>query len=771
MTRLKIPYGTTTALTNNVVQEREVAYDTTLARLVYGDGSAEGGVRLANYSELAAADGAMDARVDALEAKQTSTAMTAVVQAVTVALARVALGFPAALDAFWTAVSKPAARDAINVPKVFHVKDYGALCDARTVFDGAMTNGSAVLTSATAAFTSADVGKSIGVMGARSDSGSSKRPLVTTISVFTSSTQVTLAATAQQTVSNAEVCFGTDDAAAVQDAVDAADTFGGGRVYVPEDTIIGTELDFSGVHHVQLCSDAFAHAVDETGFSDDLPYSLSQIAGKLIWLGADGGYVVKHDIGQWTDGSWVKPQGNGFTNICVDCFGRASGVLRSFSALSTRIHRLVGARFTTYGLNFGTTSNATAAAAMGNTASSYVIVSESVLVNRGAPVFGAKALALWGDKGDSGGNFNYGNFTNCHFVIENDGSLENLRIEQVDTTDFIGCVWNARMVLHAADTGNLSLYNLIHPDTELITDAPSAASTTVTLPVGFYTLTVTSGTGGTAAVSGGTATTANTGTASNGTPDDFEVTVAGTVTITRTGTLTAWSLKARNRNCQSRTVSLHSCSGLVVAKKSALGAGFHAQNHYISGYDVENIVTMPIIEPGADVYIESNARTDQSVGAMQWGGDIAGLQVALTSNQTIANGSQSALSWPTPVVESLDLWDSGSPTRVTFGHATNPHQANNVRRARFDAQATFASSATGYRFLSLLKNGTTRYFLATQAGVGGGNITILSGSIMLPIAPGDYFELQMLQDSGGDLNALAEIASVGGASRLDVTCF
>lgn len=47
MARLKPPYGTTAQLTSNVVQERELAYDSTLQRFVMGDGSDASGRPLA----------------------------------------------------------------------------------------------------------------------------------------------------------------------------------------------------------------------------------------------------------------------------------------------------------------------------------------------------------------------------------------------------------------------------------------------------------------------------------------------------------------------------------------------------------------------------------------------------------------------------------------------------------------------------------------------------------------------------------------------------
>lgn len=69
MARLKPPFGTTAALTSAVVQERDLAYDTTLDRFVMGDGSAAAGKPLAFLSDVGGAP--------------ISSAMTPVVQAAT----------------------------------------------------------------------------------------------------------------------------------------------------------------------------------------------------------------------------------------------------------------------------------------------------------------------------------------------------------------------------------------------------------------------------------------------------------------------------------------------------------------------------------------------------------------------------------------------------------------------------------------------------------------------------------------------------------------
>ncbi|MCX4780044.1 hypothetical protein [Streptomyces sp. NBC_01264] len=109
-------------------------------------------------------------------------------------------------------------------PWVFDVSAYGAVGDVRVVTDGAMTSGSAVLTSASGPFTAASspVGKSIIVKGAAATGVTS---LVATILSRQSDTQVTLSANAAVTVTGAQVVWGTDNTSAIQAATDAAEAY------------------------------------------------------------------------------------------------------------------------------------------------------------------------------------------------------------------------------------------------------------------------------------------------------------------------------------------------------------------------------------------------------------------------------------------------------------------------------------------------------------------------------------------------------------------
>lgn len=83
----------------------------------------------------------------------------------------------------------------------------GALIGLRTTTDASMSNGGTTLTSSSAGFVAGDVGKTVIVMPFGGTSTS--QTLYTTVSSFTSSTQVTLADPAPQAFSSALLAYGT----------------------------------------------------------------------------------------------------------------------------------------------------------------------------------------------------------------------------------------------------------------------------------------------------------------------------------------------------------------------------------------------------------------------------------------------------------------------------------------------------------------------------------------------------------------------------------
>lgn len=97
-------------------------------------------------------------------------------------------------------------------------ESFGAKRDGRAIGSVNMTASSAVLTATGAGFVAGDVGKTISVYGAGVTGNGFA--LVTSILSVQSSTQVTLAAAAAGTVSDSRAVFGTDDAAAIEAAID-----------------------------------------------------------------------------------------------------------------------------------------------------------------------------------------------------------------------------------------------------------------------------------------------------------------------------------------------------------------------------------------------------------------------------------------------------------------------------------------------------------------------------------------------------------------------
>jgi len=160
------------------------------------------------------------------------------------------------------------------------VNDYGGKGDLKTVPDGAVTNGNPLLTCATSApFVLADVGKRITLPRA----GAANATLTTTIASFVSATQVNLTVSPSSTVSSIITSFGTDDTTAVQNAINAAQTAGGGIVWFGGGTThrfgVTSTITVTG-NGVQLWGPSGAHT------SDIGDYTKSGSAWLCWWAGS-----------------------------------------------------------------------------------------------------------------------------------------------------------------------------------------------------------------------------------------------------------------------------------------------------------------------------------------------------------------------------------------------------------------------------------------------------------------------------------------------------
>lgn len=124
---------------------------------------------------------------------------------------------------------------------VFNVKRFGAKGDARRVDDGVTIGSNTKVTSATASWTSADVGKQIWGISA----GGILRLARTTIAAVVSATEITLTSASATSASGVTLVWGTNDTDALQAATAAAKAMPTrGAIYAPAGGYIFTALPF-----------------------------------------------------------------------------------------------------------------------------------------------------------------------------------------------------------------------------------------------------------------------------------------------------------------------------------------------------------------------------------------------------------------------------------------------------------------------------------------------------------------------------------------------
>ena len=136
----------------------------------------------------------------------------------------------------------PLFQEPVIPAKRESVKDFGAKGDTRVAHDGAIQSGSNVLTSASLAFSSADLNKPVYIVGAGTNCSQAREapgciassgPLDTRITSITDSSHAVLADAAAMDVNDASVTVGTDDSRSIQNAIDGVGRRGGGIVYFP----------------------------------------------------------------------------------------------------------------------------------------------------------------------------------------------------------------------------------------------------------------------------------------------------------------------------------------------------------------------------------------------------------------------------------------------------------------------------------------------------------------------------------------------------------
>lgn len=137
-----------------------------------------------------------------------------------------------------------------------NVKDYGATGDARRVTDAVTTSGSAIVTSATAAFTSADVGKTVWVAETDASAPYGHKGIYGTVVSRDSATQITVSANATRTISSGGyLIIGTNDTTACKAAVVAALANGKRLTFPGGGYILSEDLDMGASSGIEVIGD------------------------------------------------------------------------------------------------------------------------------------------------------------------------------------------------------------------------------------------------------------------------------------------------------------------------------------------------------------------------------------------------------------------------------------------------------------------------------------------------------------------------------------
>lgn len=129
------------------------------------------------------------------------------------------------------------------------------------------------------------------------------------------------------------------------------------------------------------------------------------------------------------------------------------------------------------------------------------------------------------------------------------------------------------------------------------------------------------------------------------------------------------------------------------------------------------------------------------------GGSDIGCLLTLTANQTIANSTFTAISFDSEVYDTDTMHDnSTNPTRITFTTA-----------GKYDVTICFTwggAPGTAAEYTVRL-NGTTQILYASVRPAGAGELTFFWGMPERSFSAGDYIELRVRQNSGGNLDIVA----------------
>lgn len=125
-------------------------------------------------------------------------------------------------------------------------------------------------------------------------------------------------------------------------------------------------------------------------------------------------------------------------------------------------------------------------------------------------------------------------------------------------------------------------------------------------------------------------------------------------------------------------------------------------------------------------------------------GETVGALLQLSSNVTIPHNKYTTINFDTVIYNNSEFWDTTNTSRLVI--------PKGVSKVKVSANTLWVSNATGQRMLRILKNGTYSLGLPYTRDVAISTSPSNVTSAIIPVKEGDYFELEVFQDSGNSLD-------------------
>lgn len=122
-----------------------------------------------------------------------------------------------------------------------------------------------------------------------------------------------------------------------------------------------------------------------------------------------------------------------------------------------------------------------------------------------------------------------------------------------------------------------------------------------------------------------------------------------------------------------------------------------------------------------------------------------GCRLKRSATQAVATGTATAIQWNVEDFDTNSFHDiSTNPTRITI--------PANISKIKLTAGTAFAANSTGNRSTYIYKNGSALVVSTSTPTTSAGELQQNIHSGVIPVSKNDYFEVFVIQSSGGNLN-------------------